>query len=59
MKKAEVNLKKVFQNFFNKNDKDLDETKRTTTQFNEKVLQSIKEIKENLIQRINNRKLLD
>ena len=57
MKKAEQNMRKVFENYFNKNEKDTEDSKITATDINTKVLQNIKEIKENLIQRLKNREM--
>lgn len=56
MKKAEHNLKKLFHESL-KGEKDLEETKKNSIQFNEKVLHGIKEIKEALILRLKKREL--
>ncbi len=56
MKKAENNLKKLFQES-TKGEKDLEETKKSSMQFNEKVLHGIKEIKEALMLRLRMREV--
>lgn len=59
MKKAEQNMRKVFEDYFNKNEKDTEVSKKQATDFNAQMLHNIKEIKENLIQRLKNREMME
>lgn len=51
MKKAEGNIKKVFQEYFYKNEKE-DENKKTCSNLNDDVISNIKELKERLVQKL-------
>lgn len=52
MKSAEGNMKKVLKELFSKQEKDIEETKEASHFENSKILSNIKEIKNELLERL-------